>query len=58
VIDRCYNKKCDIWSLGIILFVLLSGDAPFKGKNDDEVLQNIKKGEYNFLKNPWDMLSS
>jgi hypothetical protein len=38
--------------------VLLSGDAPFKGKNDDEVLQNIKKGEYNFLKNPWDMLSS
>ena len=29
VIEGKYNKKCDIWSLGIVLFYILTGNLPF-----------------------------
>ena len=39
-------KSCDIWSFGIIMYELFHGYTPFKGKNDLETIENIKKGEY------------
>ena len=42
VIDRNYNEKCDIWSCGIILYILLCGLPPFNGKNTQEILEKIK----------------
>ena len=38
-----YDNKCDIWSLGICLFKLLSNKYPFKGKNFQELIKSIKK---------------
>ncbi len=43
-----YNEKCDIWSVGVILFVLLSGTAPFNGVTDDDIMNAVKKGTYSF----------
>ena len=33
VINGDYNEKCDVWSCGVILFILLSGTPPFGGKS-------------------------
>ncbi|XP_044152942.1 myosin light chain kinase, smooth muscle-like isoform X3 [Bufo gargarizans] len=38
----------DMWSLGVICYILLSGDSPFQGDNDTETLQNITSGTWEF----------
>lgn len=43
-----YNEKVDIWSMGTIIFQLITGYVPFEGKNPVQVLQNILRGTYSF----------
>ena len=48
VLDGKYNEKCDIWSCGVILYILVIGEYPFDGRNKSEILKKIKKGDYSF----------
>ena len=48
VLKNNYNEKCDIWSCGVIMYALLSGDFPFIGKNEKEVIQKILNGKLEF----------
>ena len=47
VLHKNSNEKCDTWSVGVILYMLIVGRAPFDGKSDDEIIENIEKGEFN-----------
>ena len=45
-----YTEKCDVWSLGVLLFILISGRPPFRGENDFETMNSIINDEINFTK--------
>jgi calcium-dependent protein kinase len=45
VLKRNYNEKCDVWSIGVLLFILLCGKPPFYGDSDKEILFFVEKGQ-------------
>jgi serine/threonine protein kinase len=46
-----YDYKCDLWSLGVLMYYLLYGTKPFQGETNDELFANIIKGDVNVNSN-------
>jgi serine/threonine protein kinase len=44
VLEGSYGLPCDMWSMGVIVFMLLTGNPPFDGKTDANVIDKIKQG--------------
>lgn len=45
---KTYDSSCDVWSIGIIAFILLTGRPPFKGKGKSVLFEQIVNGKPNF----------
>lgn len=52
-----YGKEVDIWSIGVIAYILLCGYPPFYDENDAELFRQILKAEYEFDSPYWDEIS-
>ena len=54
---RQYGTACDMWSVGVIVYILLSAAPPFYGKTDAEMNRRIKLGMYKFPEKYWASIS-
>ncbi|XP_072177574.1 calcium/calmodulin-dependent protein kinase type 1D-like [Diadema setosum] len=52
-----YGKEIDIWSIGVITYILLCGYPPFYDENDSKLFQQIMRGDYEFDSPYWDDIS-
>jgi calcium-dependent protein kinase len=43
VIKGKYTEKCDIWSIGVILYTMIAGMPPYQGKDETEIIAKIQK---------------
>ena len=48
VIDDIYDERCDEWSCGVLMYLLLCGEIPFPGDTEEEMFSKIKKGKFSF----------
>ena len=55
---RIWPWQVDLWSIGVIVYILLCGFPPFYGDNDAQMFKKIKAGSYKFLSPYWDPISA
>jgi len=58
VLDGKYDEKCDVWSIGVITFIILCGCPPFNGPNEEDILEAIKIGKFKFRQDAWKYASA
>ncbi len=55
--SQAYDEKCDIWSCGVLMYLLLVGFPPFTGRTRDEVVASVIKGKAEFSHPNWNKVS-
>lgn len=58
VLRKSYDEKCDVWSCGVILYIMLCGYPPFAGNSDKEIFSKIKNSSLKFPEGDWTNVSS
>ncbi|GAB4819739.1 hypothetical protein N2152v2_006785 [Parachlorella kessleri] len=57
VLRGCYSWEADLWSIGVITYILLSGFPPFWGSSDYMIFQRILENDVDFDYQPWQQIS-
>mmetsp|Transcript_10799 Transcript_10799/g.14013 ORF Transcript_10799/g.14013 Transcript_10799/m.14013 type:complete len:594 (+) Transcript_10799:255-2036(+) len=58
VMQKNFTTKCDLWSIGIILYILLCGYPPFMGDSDREIFESILYKDVEFMDEDWAHISA
>ncbi|KAE8731604.1 Calcium-dependent protein kinase 17 [Hibiscus syriacus] len=57
VLKRKYGPEADIWSIGVMLYIFLSGVPPFWSESENGIFNSILRGHIDFSSNPWPAIS-
>jgi serine/threonine protein kinase len=52
-----YDTQCDVWAVGVMLFMLLSGEPPFQAKTLPQLVKLVRSGSYSFEDPAWELVS-
>jgi len=58
LIGEGYNQEVDVWSIGVIMYILLCGFPPFYAENNSKLFEKIMAGTYSFPSPYWDKVSA
>jgi serine/threonine protein kinase len=57
LIEGCYDKTCNMWLIGVVTYILLTGYPPFNGSNDTEIYSSVRRCNIVFESKVWSGLS-
>lgn len=57
VLKKKYDSKCDLWSVGVITYIALSGLPPFNGATDAQILKKVEKSKQSYDAQIWKTVS-
>eukprot|EP00922_Rhytidocystis_sp_ex-Travisia-forbesii_P005105 GHVS01007467.1.p1 GENE.GHVS01007467.1~~GHVS01007467.1.p1 ORF type:complete len:777 (+),score=148.79 GHVS01007467.1:281-2611(+) len=57
VLEGSYGPECDVWSAGVIMYILLCGYPPFNATSDRNILAKVKSGRFEFPETEWRLVS-
>lgn len=57
VLNGVYTPQVDAWSIGVMMYMMLTGEPPFQGSTPDSIFSSIKSGSYSTSQKVWDNVS-